>query len=92
MPPADDKLIARDEGRQSVFRTCELTGRTMDETTGNERKQAPDDAGREARDRARAYLDLWESHLVQTALHGPGPGVVPGSAPATAATWRPTRS
>ena len=28
-------------------------------------------AGRAAQERARAYLDLWESHVVQTALHGP---------------------
>ena len=30
----------------------------------------PDDRTRE-RARARAYLDLWERHLVQTALNGP---------------------
>jgi hypothetical protein len=35
---------------------------------------------RESRARARAYLDLWERQVVQTALHGSG------------ASWRPTRS
>ncbi len=61
----------------------------MARTEDEERAEAAADdaAGREraARARARAYLDLWESHVVQTALHGPalhGPE----------ATWRPTRS
>jgi hypothetical protein len=32
------------------------------------------------RDRAKAYLDLWERHLVQTALNGPAPAWMPASA------------
>lgn len=35
-------------------------------------------AGPAARERARAYLDLWERHVVHTALHGP---TTPGRPP-----------
>ena len=35
---------------------------------------------RSERARAKAYLDLWEQHVVQTALHGP------------VSSWRRTRS
>ena len=40
---------------------------------------SPTEAGRPgARERARAYLDLWERNLVQLALHGP---CTPGDPP-----------
>ena len=44
----------------------------MERKSDEERPTATDaQTGDEARERARAYLDLWESHVVQTALHGP---------------------
>lgn len=56
----------------------------MKPTADEERDEAAADdaAGRARAERARvrAYLDLWEAQLVQTALHGPE------------APWRPTRS
>lgn len=41
---------------------------------------AGDARDRDASAKARAYLDLWERHVVQTALHGPD------------AAWRPAKS
>lgn len=57
----------------------------MNGTEEREDEEATDAAARdalerEARARARSYLDLWERHLVQTALHGPN------------LPWRPKRS
>jgi hypothetical protein len=45
----------------------------MERTGDDERAEAVrDDAARRAgAARARAYLDLWEQHVVLTALHGP---------------------
>jgi len=50
----------------------------------DEKKPADDARGdapkRSESGRAKAYLDLWEQHVVQTALHGP------------VSSWRQTRS
>ncbi len=35
---------------------------------------------RDARAQAAAYLDLWERHVGQTAVHGPPPGPAPARA------------
>jgi hypothetical protein len=50
----------------------------MDET----RQRAQEDEARpdpraEARARAKAYLDLWERHLVRSAVDGPVPRWIP---------------
>ena len=42
-----------------------------------ETEAAEADPRRDARTRARAYLDLWERHVVHTALHGPVPVWLP---------------
>jgi hypothetical protein len=64
----------------------------MAPTADEERDEAAADAAvareRAARARARAYLDLWESHVVQTTLHGPV--TRPVTKPETA--WRARRS
>lgn len=57
----------------------------MERTTEQEREgpaggTAAEGRDRDARARAHAYLDLWEKHVVQTALHGP------------VAPWHPTSS
>ena len=48
--------------------------------SANSGAAAPAGAHGEAGAKARAYLDLWERHVVLTALHGP------------AAPWRPAKS
>jgi len=57
----------------------------MERTAEQERDDPAGDTAaegraRDARARAHAYLDLWEKHVVQTALYGP------------VAPWRPTNS
>lgn len=55
----------------------------MERTAEGERPEGAAKADADAhaaRAKARAYLDLWESHVVQTALYGP------------VAPWRPAKS
>ena len=47
--------------------------RTSDEGAATAADARPGSGARTPRDKARAYLDLWERHVVQTALHGPIP-------------------
>jgi hypothetical protein len=55
-------------------------GSTMETTTrANEAARTENSAPRpDERARARAYLDLWERHLVLTALEGPVPRWIAG--------------
>jgi len=53
------------------------TQQNADKPTGQVESDTPE-RGEQAR--AKAYLDLWEQHVVQTALHGP------------VTSWRRTKS
>ena len=53
------------------------TQQNADKPAGQVESDTPE---RGERARAKAYLDLWEQHVVQTALHGP------------VTSWRRTKS
>jgi hypothetical protein len=70
------------QGGKSFFATAnDGAGQTqaMDRTKQRAETDAPE-ARPDERARARAYLDLWERHVVQTALNGPPPVWIPASA------------
>jgi hypothetical protein len=52
----------------------------MDTTKERAQRETAPAVRRDERARAKAYLDLWERHVVQTALHGPAPSRIPASA------------
>lgn len=67
---------AEEEGRGAAAGVADATGAATGRPAGD--AAAARDAA--ARAKARAYLDLWECHVVQTALYGP------------VAPWRATKS